>query len=476
MKKTLLLTALFAAALFCSCSDNDELTPIDQDSIVVLEDSDRPETIPSKGFYIANEDWFGHDEGTVNYFMNNDSIVYRAYRAANPDETFGVTTQFATIYGDYTYFVSKQGNRLVVADAITLKKKTSIENIGGGDGRSFLGVNAAVGYVGTSKDIRVFDINSLTIGNAIEGVDGQVGSMCRVGNRAFAIVNVKGVYVINTNTHQVEELIPGSFNTLTQSKDGSVWIAATSKLTRVNPYTLETTEVPLEDTQVGSSWFAWNAGSLCASTQRNILYWSYKNAITKYDIDANSFNTKFYVLPNDETDKQLAFYGAGLRVDPLTDQLVLTVKKAGWGSNGSFNWTLIVNASGTIEKTIVVKGDNGTADGYAGAGDGNYYWFPAMPFFEDANAPSILLNQVILKPNERKAVCLSSKVADADNMSTAIIKNLTFSNDTSLIKCEIKQDSLILTSNTTIGKTTFGFEAISNGKIVRKDVRIDVRR
>ena len=65
---------------------------------------------PANGFYIANEDWFGHDNGTVNYFKNDGTIVYRAYRAVNAGETFGVTTQYATIWGEYAYFVSKQGN------------------------------------------------------------------------------------------------------------------------------------------------------------------------------------------------------------------------------------------------------------------------------------------------------------------------------------------------------------------------------
>lgn len=114
---------VWMVAVFCvgliSCSDDNDNNGGD-----ILEDDSPSALVLSNGFYVANEDWFGHDNGTVNYFRNDGTIVYRAYRAVNgEDETLGATTQFATIWGDNVYFVSKQGNRLVVADAETLKKR-----------------------------------------------------------------------------------------------------------------------------------------------------------------------------------------------------------------------------------------------------------------------------------------------------------------------------------------------------------------
>ena len=94
---------------------------------------------------------------TVNYFKNDGTIVYRAYRAVNAGETFGVTTQYATIWGEYAYFVSKQGNRLVVADAETLKKKAVFTDLGG-DGRAFTGVDDKIGYISLSNGICQFNI------------------------------------------------------------------------------------------------------------------------------------------------------------------------------------------------------------------------------------------------------------------------------------------------------------------------------
>ena len=121
MKKYFYLAFVALGIGFTACDDDEKLEYVE-----VIEDSQPSAVIPAKGFYVANEDWFGHDNGTVNYFkVNGDGydVVYRAYRAANEDEKLGVTTQFGTTWGDNIYLLSKQENRFVVADANTLKKK-----------------------------------------------------------------------------------------------------------------------------------------------------------------------------------------------------------------------------------------------------------------------------------------------------------------------------------------------------------------
>ena len=92
-------------------------------------------------------------------------------------------------------------------------------------------------------------------------------------------------------------------------------------------YTRKTDEIDITN-PIGATWYAWTAGSLSASTKQNVLYWAKGNSVVKYNIATKSLNT-FYDLGKDDQGVQLAFYGAGLRVDPLTDKLVLTVKR--WG-------------------------------------------------------------------------------------------------------------------------------------------------
>lgn len=445
-----------------------------------LADDQAAEPVAAGGFYVANEDWFGHDNGTVNYFLKNGTAYepsYRVYRAANDGAELGVTTQFATIWGDYVYFCSKQGNRFVVADAKTMKQKAVFPTIGG-DGRSFVGVNDTVGYIGHGNGIVAFDIANMQLGQAVEGVTGQVGSMCLASGRVFAITQKNGLVIIDAATNKVESTVAGTYNTLTRSKDGDVWVAGANKLIRYNPATLETEEIDYPDgAKVGSSWGAWNAGSLCASTQKNVLYWTNGTKVVKFDVDTRTANTAIYTLGTSESGKQLAFYGAALRVDPLTDELILTVKHSGWGDAGAYNWIYKLNADGQEVTHFAVKGDNGSGLSWAGNADtwdGKYFWFPAMPFFEDANKPQILLNQILLTAGEEKTVDLTDKIVDYDNTAASIQKSVVFSED-GLATGVLEGNTLTIKAGDQPGSTTLTLRAVSNGVPVEKSVRVDIK-
>lgn len=461
-----------------------KVIPVKQSAgIPVLADDAATAVIPSKGFFVANEDWFGHDNGTVNYFQTGNpdyTISYRAYRAANPNENdwLGVTTQFATIWGDNVYFCSKQGNRLVVADAKSLKKKAVFPAIGG-DGRSFIGIDDTKGYIGHANGIAVFDIANLKTGAQIEGVSSQIGTMCISNGRVFAVSQRNGVYIINARTDVVEQNIAGSYNTLACSKDGNVWIASSKKLIKMNPVTLETEEMDYPGgASVGSSWGAWNAGSLCASTQQNTLYWTSGGKVVKYNIDTKAVNTALYTLGQSESGSQLAFYGAGLRVDPLTDELILTVKHSGWGASGAYNWIYKLNANGQELTNFKVKGDNGSGASWGGNAedwDGKYFWFPAMPFFEDANRPQIRINQILVKTGETKEIDLNEKILDYDNTTASMQKSIALEND-NLLTAVLEGGKLTVTAGNKPGKTLCTVSVVSNGVRVDKTIRIDIEQ
>lgn len=467
MKKYLVVAALCIGFISCTDEENEVSKGNEGSEIPVLEDSQPSPAVSASGFYVANEDWFGHDKGTVNYFKVNGNeydIVYRAYRAANENETLGVTTQFGTTWGENIYLVSKQENRLVVADAKTLKKKAVFTEIGS-DGRSFVGVDDKLGYIGHSNGIRQFDITNLQLGDPVEGISDQMGAMCFAEGRVFALTAQK-VYIIDVTTNKVEKTLDGSFNTLTRSKDGTVWIATADNFLKVNPQTLEeeTMEYP-EGMKVGSPWFAWNAGSLCAATQSNALYWTKSGwsstILMKYDIDTQAFNPAFYTLDKHE-NKQLTFYGAAVRVDPLTDRVIATIARG----YENYNWVYIINPNGKLEKEIEVKGGGES-------GEDGYYWFPAVPFFEDANSPEILINQILLSPKETKTIDLTEKVVDADNTSVSIIHQVEFA-DNKLVDYSLEGGILTVTAKENLGSTECKVIAISNGKRIEKKVRVDV--
>ena len=314
-------------------SDGTEVTmPVE--FTVKADDKAQPK-VEAKGFYIVNEGWYGHDKGSVNYFEKNGTSYtphYRAFKAANPDTELGNTTCYGAIWGDNFYLISKQGNQLVIADAQNLKSKKIITDLGG-DGRSFVGIDEKKAYIGYNGGIKTFNIENLTLGEAIAGVSGEIGNMCYAYGKVFAVSD-KNLYIIDAKTDKVEKTVTGSYDTyksVVTAKDGSVWVAAADKFIVYNPNDLENTKeiaYPV-DAAVSSSWGSWNPGGLCASTQTNTLYWTTGtsswslNAVCKYDIDASNANSSFYTLPNDDAEQKRVLYGAGLRVDPLSDNLVL---------------------------------------------------------------------------------------------------------------------------------------------------------
>lgn len=436
--------------------------------------------VEAKGFYIVNEDWFGHSNGSVNYFEKSESSYtpytphYRVFRAANPGQELGATTCYGAIWGDNFYLISKQDNRLVIADAQNLKSKKVITDLGG-DGRSFLGIDDQKAYIGYNGGIKTFNIESLTLGEAIAGVNGQIGNMCYAYGKVFAVSD-ENLYIIDAKTDKVEKTVTGAYDTyksVVTAKDGSVWVAA-DKFIVYNPNDLENTkEIAYPgNAAVSSSWGSWNPGGLCASTQTNTLYWTTgtspwsKNAVCKYDIDASNANSSFYTLPNDEAGQKRVLYGAGLRVDPLSDNLVLQSCRDGWVDSYAYNWLFLLSNTGTLNTSFVVADDKEPT-----AGNG-YYWFPSMPVFEDANKPQILLNQVMMGTNKKVEIDLSTKVVDYDNIFATMATQVELLNKQDQAKVSIAGNKLVIESQTQEGNFKLKLTVVSNGVKVEKEIEL----
>ena len=127
------------------------------------------------GFFIVNEDWYGHQNSTVNYFQpdnpDGDYWHYRVIQAENPGKELGCTNQYGAIWDDRFYLIAKQdkdpgadvtGGRISVTDARTMKLIGQLQLIDPSgkqcDGRAFTGVNSRKGYVSTSNGIWVLDL------------------------------------------------------------------------------------------------------------------------------------------------------------------------------------------------------------------------------------------------------------------------------------------------------------------------------
>lgn len=470
-------TRLQAGATYLFLYEKADGSRPDYTGAVAVEPYEQVPVDYTQGLFLVNEDWYGWDNGTVNFLTSDGRWVYRAFRRENPGETLGVTTQYGTIYGGCFFFVSKQANstagtstggRLVVADALTLKKVAAFDEIGG-DGRSFVGVDEHTAYIGTSSGITRLDLESMSLGEEIAGTAsegglyaGQIGAMVRAGGYVFAAKQAVGVLVIDATTHTLYTTIDlPTISTLTLGRDGGVWAADATSLVRIDVATLETRSRLLpDDCRVSSTWGAWNAGSLCAAYRNNFLYFANEkgNQIARYHIPTDELDADFFTLPDQNKAYVQQFQGAGLRVDPRNDHLIVTATQSGYLSHYMNNWVHVVDGlSGELLGTVELE---------------PYYWFPALPVFPDNEAPVIALADELSVGEEPVKVSLLEVVSDADNLSAAIVSTVEVE-DTSIATARISGYDLTV-SGVKPGDTWLTLTVNSNGKKATRTVDVQV--
>ena len=238
----------------------------------------------STGVIFINEDWYGHQNSTVNYLLPDDPDgnywYYRVIQTENPGMELGCTNQYGAIWNGRLYMIAKQekdpgaaitGGRISVADASTMKLIKQLEVIDPSgqqcDGRAFCGVTEDKGYVSSSNGIWILNLNTLEIEGQVEGSAnpnaggdndkpnsdptsslyfGQTGTMVLASGKVFAVHQQYGMLVIDPNTDKVVDVLDmeiiddaiekdtgtrprrmsGIGSTVVKSKDGDLWYSA----------------------------------------------------------------------------------------------------------------------------------------------------------------------------------------------------------------------------------------------------------
>lgn len=430
------------------------------------------------GTFWLNEDWYGHTNGSINYLDANGNITYRVYNYANQNEenprvntTFGCTSQYGMIFGDRLYIMSKQnhdagdkyltgGGRLVIADAKTLKRLHSFDVIGadekrGGDGRACVGVAADKVYIGHHAGIRVLNIDNdaatpedmfklgkeLTFSDAGEDLtpgnpqgalySNQIGDMVYACGHVFAVMQDKGLLVIDTKTDEHCKTLGDKYvQAVTQSADGDIWYARNNvntdvvSLHRVNPETLEEIEsydLPESAGTINTGWGAWRSANFFASREKNVLFWGnvgsgYKDdilgrgtgCIYRWEIGEELPTEPFFNLgqrPGKDAETFQSPY-ATMRYDDRNDRILMATTH-GASFNYRYNWIYFINGTtGEIEKEQEMK---------------RYFWFPSMPIFPDKYDVEINLDEINLKSiGEYEDIDLTEFISDPDNINRNI--------------------------------------------------------
>ncbi len=242
------------------------------------------ETDYTDGVIFINEDWYGHQNSTINFLVPDDPEgvywKYRVIQTENPGVELGCTNQYGALWNGRLYMIAKQekdpgasiiGGRISIADAKTMKmiKQLQLIDPSGNqcDGRAFCGVSEKKGYVSSSNGIWVLNLESLEIVGQVEGSAnpnaggdndkpnsdptsalyfGQTGTMIFAADKVFAVHQQYGMLVIDPEIDKVVQILDmdivddaiendtgtrprrssGIGSTIVRSKDGDLWYSA----------------------------------------------------------------------------------------------------------------------------------------------------------------------------------------------------------------------------------------------------------
>lgn len=480
------------------------------------------------GAFILNEDWYGHNNSSLNFWnINGDYVDYYIMQIANNYEfSLGCTAQYGQLYGDYIVITSKQdkdpgeasqmkSGRLTILNKNTLKvvgdEVHPIISLNGNgksdaDGRGVCFVNNEKFYIGTSNGIYVVELingiwswdsekiiagtgNELITGQEVSNADGigplynnQIGMMIRTQDYVFAIKQDLGVLVINPETDEIISIIEGCYSTMAQSKDGNVWVGVNAgdklnypygnagdawngaQLMCIDQYSLETKKIDLEMGGVPQSWYAWTAGSLTASNTENALYFVYTDPSAGQINWFRNCNLYRYDIDKDECNE---IYNSE------NDSLYFYGGALQCNPiDGNIYAALYVGENiATQDWVYAVISKNGEMLQYKQPIQN--YWYPAMFMFPDNEAPVVSDFSDIYLEDKEVTISLSDKVLDSDSPDAAIIKSIANIEDESIVNAEIKRGNLVLTPIKK-GETIIELAFNSNGKIVTKKINVIV--
>lgn len=469
------------------------------------------------GTLVINEEWFGHTNGGMNYITPEGEMMYQVYERENPGMSFGCTSQFAGIWNDRLIAISKQavdngdplpgGGRVVVADAKTLKRQGSIDDLVFGedetksaDGRGMVGATPDKIYVGSSNGIYVVNLNDVKIVGKISDLgedgsaasdlySGQIGDMVNAGRYVVGVKQNTGAFAIDVNTDRVVRRydIP-TVQGVTQTSDGYIWIASVAdgcgRFTCIDPETLDEVEelsvtLPADVAYPVCSWGAWRNTPFVGCTSRNVIWFSAGGGVM-----GGSSKDKYYCweVGTDPAGMQPVFdmaeaglkgshnnvgqktYGT-LRYDDRSGELIVMTTEDSSSGHYRFNWIHFVDPStGKILRTIELR---------------PYYWFQSFAIFPDKYDAVIDLDEINVNfADGALDLDLEPLVTDEDNIDAGILLSIldveeADFNEEKCVMAELNGRTLTLTP-LNVGTQYITLAAQSNGRTVTKSIPVNV--
>ncbi len=254
--------------------------------------------------FIINEGQFQNASagaGISLYDAVSGNVAEDYFKQQNPSVALGDICQNMIKHNSNYYLVVNNSQKIEVVNASDFKKKTTIAGLN--SPRYLLPITYNKAYVSDlyAHSIQVLDLNSNTITGSISTYS-NTEQMALIYNKAFVTsYSSNYCYVINTITDVITDsiIVNKGASSIALDKNSKVWVLSSSKLTRINPVTLQT-ELSLNFNTMDSPF------SLCMNKTKDTLYYL-NNGICQLPI----LNTVLpaTVLVNKDTKD---YYGLGI--------------------------------------------------------------------------------------------------------------------------------------------------------------------
>ena len=211
--KNLIIYFLFTGLLLTSCG----------------KDNTRPSTKFGNGVFIANEGAFGKNDASVSYYdYDKDTLYNNVFKNANGYSP-GDVLQSLYIDGQRIYLIVNNSNKIVIADADTLKEEGVIGDL---PQPRYMVAYQGIGYVTCWGDnsVRIIDLNTNQVTDTLFTGTGPEHMLIRNGMllvaNSGAFTEDSTLSVIDISTRKVVRTIVVGTNPqeMVEDKNGNLWV------------------------------------------------------------------------------------------------------------------------------------------------------------------------------------------------------------------------------------------------------------
>lgn len=335
-----------------------------------------------RGMLLVCEGQFGADYGSLAFFGEDGSRMYRVFSEVNPGYYLGTTSQSGCCRGDNVYVVSKDaagGGFITAMDASTLQYKGALKSLPGHCQAFYLSaVSDEKGYLSTSEGLYVIDLERMDVTARVSGTglsSGMFGQSLCLRDRLCAISRRDGLVVVNIHTDEVEKVIPiqGASAVASSSDGGMIYVGTTNPSGEIvkisaDDYSVEKIDLPGSGVALTDVWESWHLQPFAFDCGNNALLISGKSAeeVGRYDLHTGEFISGFIKLPESVDGYAGVVYGQGISVSPYDGSVtVIAAHSAGDVFNDDFRIYSADASTGELipDRTIEMPEE---------------YWFPAQ--------------------------------------------------------------------------------------------------